>query len=360
MKITAARARAFTLPTEKPETDGTFLWTSTTMILVELEAGGETSLGYSYAHGSVAALANDLLERVVLGGDPFQIPALWGSLVHATRNLGRNGAGAMAVSAIDVALWDLKAKLLGVPLTTLLGRVRNEVPVYGSGGFTNETVPELLAQLGGWVRNGIPRVKMKIGKSPAEDLARAQEVRRSLGEEVELFVDANEAYDVRTSLGLAEKLGDLGVTWFEQPVLNSDVAGMKFLRSRFPAGLRLTTGEYFSILSDFEQFLTAGAADVLQPDATRCQGVTGFLKASALCEAFNIPVSSHCAPSLHVALGCAVPNFLHLEYFADHVRFEQLFFEGALKPSNGNLRPSEQRPGLGLELRRADAEKFAA
>jgi L-alanine-DL-glutamate epimerase-like enolase superfamily enzyme len=330
------------------------------MVLVELEAGGAWGLGYSYAHESTASLTRDLLRREVVDRDAFDIERVWGRLVRAERNLGRVGQGARAVSAIDTALWDLKAKLLGVPLATLFGRAREEAPVYGSGGFTSYTEGKLAEQLTGWAEEGIPRVKMKLGLGVERDLERVAHVAALLGRRARLFVDANEAYEPREALALAEGLVRFGVDWFEQPIQAENLAGMRFLRERFPRSLRLTTGEYLSDAARFRETLLAGAADVLQPDVTRCRGYTGFLKAAALCESFHVPVSSHCAPYLHLPVACAVPNLLHAEYFFDHVRVENLLFADLPRPARGGLAPQLDRPGHGLELKKADAEKFVA
>jgi L-alanine-DL-glutamate epimerase-like enolase superfamily enzyme len=356
--IQKSKVSALKIPTKSAEADGTFRWNSTTLVLVELEAGNEWGVGYTYAHACTADLVKDLLNEVVLLQDAFDIPKIWGDLVRAERNLGRVGLGAMAVSAIDTALWDLKAKLLGLPLARLLGSVRSSVPVYGSGGFTSYTREEVKKQLLGWEEEGIEKVKMKIGLGVEEDLERIAFVRKALAPETALFVDANEAYQSREALWLAERME--GVDWFEQPIQAEDIEGMRFLRDHFPPALRLTTGEYLSDTADFREILIARAADVLQPDVTRCRGITGFLKAAALCESFNIPVSSHCAPSLHLALGCAIPNFLHMEYFFDHVRIERLVFDHDFELENGCLAPDWNQPGLGIEFKRKDAERYAA
>lgn len=360
LQISKGSLSVLRIPTEAKESDGTLSWDATTMILVELEAAGQLGLGYTYAHASTKDLVKELLQKCVFGHHPFDIPKIWERMVGAERNFGRVGQGAMAVSAIDNALWDLKAKLLDLPLASLLGLARRHVPAYGSGGFTSYSLDELTGQLRGWADQGFKKVKMKIGLGEDEDLERVAHVVDSLGPDTALFVDANEAYDIPTALGLAERLAALGVEWFEQPIADEDYEGYRYLRRRFPRGLRLTTGEYFSDLADFRRALKLGIADVLQPDVTRCRGVTGFLRACAVCEAFHVPVSSHCAPALHLPLGCAVPNLLHLEYFHDHARLEQMLFAELPEPKNGTLEPDFSRPGFGLELKRSDAQRFVA
>jgi L-alanine-DL-glutamate epimerase-like enolase superfamily enzyme len=348
---------AYCVPTERPESDGTLEWRSTTLVVVEVAAAGARGLGYSYADRATATLIGDRLAACVEGLDAMSPPLGAAAMLHAVRNLGRRGVAQMAISAVEAALWDLKARLLGLPLATLWGVVREEVPLYGSGGFTSYTTRELEEQLGGWVDQGIPRVKMKVGREPAEDPARVSAARAAIGPAVELMVDANGAYTRKQALGMAERFAEAEVSWFEEPVPSDDLEGLRLLRDRGPAGMAVAAGEYGYDPGYFDRMLAAGAVDVLQADATRC-GVSGFLAAGALCAARDVRLSAHCAPALHVHLGCAVERLVHLEYFHDHVRIERLLFDGAPVPRGGSLAPDLSRPGLGLELKRADAARF--
>jgi L-alanine-DL-glutamate epimerase-like enolase superfamily enzyme len=280
-------------------------------------------------------------------------------MTRAIRNVGRSGVAAMAISAVDTALWDLKARLLELPLATLLGAVHDGVPVYGSGGFTSYSIQRLQAQLAGWVQDGIPRVKMKIGSRPGEDLVRVRAAREAIGSNAGLFVDANGAYSRKEALEFAERFATCGVGWFEEPVSSDDLEGLRLLRDRAPAGMDIAAGEYGYDPVYFRRMLEAGAVDVQQADATRCGGITGFLVVAALCEAHGVELSAHCAPQLHAHACCAVGPLRHLEYFHDHARLEQMLFDGALTPVDGALRRDPERPGLGIELRTADAERFA-
>ena len=350
----------YTVPTETPESDGTLEWDKTTLVLVNAHAGGVTSLGYSYADSATAALVRDKLADVVVGCDAFATGACWQAMVASIRNLGRPGIASMAIAAVDNALWDLKARLLGLPLVALLGAVRDAVPVYGSGGFTSYSIAQLQRQLGGWRDDGIPMVKMKVGRAPQEDVARVGAARAAIGAECGLFVDANGGYARKQALGFAQAFADLGVSWFEEPVSSNDLAGLRCLRDRAPAPIEVSAGEYGYDSGYFRRMLEAGAVDVLQADATRCAGVTGFLQAAALCHAFELPLSSHCAPALHLPLCCAAAPVRHMEYFFDHVRIEQLLFDGVPRPVGGMLTPDLSRPGFGLELKQADAARYAA
>jgi L-alanine-DL-glutamate epimerase-like enolase superfamily enzyme len=315
-------------------------------------------LGYTYADTATARLIHDLLADVVLGRDAMAVPGTWAAMIHAIRNLGRPGVVSMAISAVDAALWDVKARLLDLPLVSLLGAVRECVPVYGSGGFTSYSVAQLQTQLAGWVAEGMTRVKMKIGTHPTEDRDRVRAARAAIGPEVELFVDANGAYSRQQALAFAEIFAEYDVRWFEEPVSSDDLEGLRLLRDRAPAGMEITAGEYGYDLFYFRRMLDAGAVHVLQADATRCAGITSFLRVGALCEARPVPLSAHCGPSLHAQPCCALTPVRHVEYFHDHARIEQMLFDGALRPVNGVLSPDLSRPGLGLEFKRADAARY--
>ncbi len=349
---------AYTIPTDRPEADGTYAWDSTTLVLVEASAGGQRGLGYSYADTATAELIHAKLADVVKSRDALNVPGAWAALVHTVRNLGQPGICSLAISAVDAALWDLKARLLDLPLVSLLGAAHDGVPVYGSGGFTSYTLEELQDQLGGWVADGIPRVKMKIGTHPDEDLKRVRTARQAIGPDADLYVDANGAYTRKQALAFADVFAELGVVWFEEPVSSDDLAGLHLVRDRAPAGMDVAAGEYGYDLFYFRRMLAAGAVDVLKADATRCGGVTGFLQVAPLCQARNLLLSAHCAPSLHVHPCCAILPQRNLEYFHDHVRIEHMLFDGALTPDHGVLHPDLSRPGMGLEFKHADAARY--
>lgn len=346
---------AYEIPTDGPEADGTLNWNSTTIVIVRAQGGEARGLGYTYADTSTARLVETKLAKTVLGRDAMAVAGAWQAMRREVRNLGQRGIAMMAISAVDTALWDLKARLLGVPLVTLLGAVRDAVPVYGSGGFTSYSLDRLQAQLGAWVASGIPRVKMKVGSDPAADLERVRVAREAIGPGAELFVDANGAYARKQALAKAEAFRTYDVSWFEEPVSSDDLEGLRLLRDRAPAGMDITAGEYGYDPFYFRRMLEADAVDVLQPDGTRCGGVSGFLQAGALCESYGMPLSAHTSPSLHAHVCCAVANARHVEYFHDHVRIEQMLFDGARVAVDGQLRPDLQRPGLGLDLKEQEA-----
>ena len=357
-KVERIEVSAYEIPTELTESDGTLEWDSTTLVVVHARSGGHAGVGYTYADRSAATLIESKLTEVVQGRDAMAVPATWLQMQRAVRNLGHTGLTQMAIAAVDIALWDLKARLLEVPMVVLLGQWRDSVPIYGSGGFTSYSVDQLCEQLAGWVEQGIPRVKMKIGRNPEEDLDRVAAARKAIGDTAELFVDANGAYDLKLALQKSYELADHGVSWYEEPVSSDDLPGLRLIRERCPGGMDVAAGEYGYGLDYFREMLEAKAIDVLQADVTRCAGITGFLGVGPLCEAHHTPLSAHTAPQLDAHVCAAVQPLRHAEYFHDHARIESMLFDGALRPVGGALRPDRSRPGLGLELKSTDAERF--
>jgi L-alanine-DL-glutamate epimerase-like enolase superfamily enzyme len=350
---------AYEIPTDAPESDGTLAWDSTTMVLVAAHAGGHTGIGYTYGGPSAATVVSGKLAGVVRGHDALVPTVSWAAMQHAVRNLGKPGVVACAISAVDIALWDLHARLLDVPLVVAIGAVHEATPIYGSGGFTSYDNGTLAAQLARWVAAGIPRVKMKVGRDPEAEPERLQAACKAIGDAAELFVDANGAYPRKDALLWAQRFSEYGVRWFEEPVSSDDLAGLRLLRDRGPAGMDIAAGEYGYHLPYFQQMLDAGAVDCLQADVTRALGISGVLRVAALCDARSIELSLHCAPQVSAQVGTAVWHLRHLEYFHDHVRIERIAFDGVLEPQPGGvLRPDRSRPGLGLEVKYADLEPY--
>ncbi len=354
-------AAVYVIPTDAPEADGTLAWDKTTMVLVTARAGAHQGIGWSYAAGAAAALVTDVLAPVLDGWDALNVADANEAMTRAVRNVGRPGIAATDISAADIALWDLKARLLGCSVSDLAGRAHREVPIYGSGGFTSYDEDQTRDQLARWVdKERIPRVKIKIGESwgsnEDRDLTRVALARSVIGPHTELYVDANGGYTVGQAIRMAFRMEEFGVTWFEEPVSSQDLAGLAAVRSQVMADV--AAGEYSWTLADSARLLAAGAVDCLQLDVTRCGGITEFLRGAALAAAHNVQVSGHCAPNLHAHCAVAVPNLRHVEYFHDHQRIERMLFDGALDPAGGTLTPDPGRPGLGLELRTADAEPF--
>ena len=358
VSVEKVEVSAYKVPTDSLESDGTLRWDSTTLVLVEVAGGGERGLGYTYGDVAVGKFVESKLVGLVEGADALRPPAAWAAMQGAIRNAGRPGVGAMAVSAVDVALWDLKARLLGVPLADALPRFHEGVPIYGSGGFTSYSLEGLHEQLGGWAEEGMPRVKMKVGRDPEGDPERVSAAREAIGADVELMVDANGAYARKQALHWAERFAEEGITYLEEPVTSEDREGLRLLRDRGPGGLAIAAGEYEWTLADLAGL--SGCVDILQADVTRCGGITNLLRVDGICKGRQIPFSAHCAPAVSAHACCAMETLVHLEYFHDHVRVEGMLFDGVLRPHGGCLHPDPSRPGLGIELRRPEAGRYAA
>jgi len=361
-RITDIEARAYTIPTDSPEADGTFAWDSTTLIVVHVTAGGKTGLGYTYTDPCITKLITGNLKDALAEAeaDAMDPPAAWLTMRNAVRNMGHSGLTATAISAIDGALWDVKAKLLDVPLCSLLGRYRDKCLVYGSGGFTTYSDDQLREQLSGWAhRDGCHWVKMKIGTEPEKDPHRVKVAKGAIGEHT-LFVDANGAYKRKQALAFADLFAsEAQVGWFEEPVSSDDLEGLRIIRQRAPASMEIAAGEYGYTVGYFRRMLDAKAVDVIQADITRCGGVTAWLQIAALASAHHVDLSGHCAPSCHLHAACAAPRFRHLEWLHDHVRIEHMLFDGAPRVHEGAIHPDLTRPGVGLEFKERDAAKFA-
>jgi L-alanine-DL-glutamate epimerase-like enolase superfamily enzyme len=362
VRVTSVRPAAFSIPTDQPEADGTIAWDSTTMVTVGVEAGDQVGLGWTYGATAAAKVIEEKLAGVVQGQDPLDVPGLNEAMARAVRNLGRPGIAACAISAVDTALWDLKAKLVGLPLVRLFGRAHDSVPLYGSGGFTTYDDQTTAAQVERWVGEwGMTRVKIKIGESwgsrPGRDRHRVELVRRLIGDDVELFVDANGGYQRKQAIRLGREMAERhGVTWFEEPVSSDDLVGLREVRDNCPADV--AAGEYGYDLSYFSTMVEAEAVDCLQVDVTRCGGYTDWLRAAAVAGAHSLGVSGHCAPNLHAQVAVAAPNLVHLEYFHDHHRIENMLFDGALSPMGGRLTPRLDVNGHGMTLKEPDAERY--
>jgi L-alanine-DL-glutamate epimerase-like enolase superfamily enzyme len=359
--VTSIQAASYVIPTDEPEADGTLAWSETAVVVVRAVAGGHAGLGWTYASPAAQSVVNGMLAGVVEGREAMDVGGCYEAMCRAVRNVGREGIAATAISAVDIALWDLKARIPNRSLTGVIGRVSDSVPVYGSGGFTSYDDRQLREQLTGWAAGlGIPRAKIKIGESwgsrEGRDLARVALAREVVGPDAELYVDANGGYSTGQAVRVGRVLADYDVTWFEEPVSSQDVAGLAAIRRQVLPDV--TAGEYSWTLADSARLLNGNAVDCLQADVTRCGGITGFLQAAALAAAHNVQISGHCAPNLHAHVAGCVPNLRHVEYFHDHQRIEQMLFDGTLSPKGGAMTPDPDQPGLGMTLRTADAEAY--
>ncbi len=349
---------AYRIPTSEPEADGTRRWDATTMLAVHIEAGGHRGFGYSYCHAAFGRIVLDTLAPAINGIDAFDLPTARARMLAALREIGTSGAGAMALSAVDTALWDLKARLLECSLLELWGGARDAVPTYASGGFTNYSDDHLADQLAVWAAQGFAAVKIKIGSEPARDPERVGVARDAIGSQIRLMVDANGALSRKQALQLAERLSHYDVRWFEEPVSSDDLDGLRLLRDRAPAPIEIAAGEYGWEAHDFTRLLQHGAVDVLQADGSRCGGYSGLFEADTLSRVHGVPLSLHGVPALHAACAAALPNLRDVEYFHDHARIEAMLLDGLPSLHDGCLWPERGEPGHGLMLRERDAERW--
>jgi L-alanine-DL-glutamate epimerase-like enolase superfamily enzyme len=360
--VEEVEARAYRIPAPEPEADGTLEWDATTIVVVHLRAGDTSGLGYTYADAACAPLIRDTLAPAIRGRPVLDVPARWADMQRQIRNLGRPGLVSCALSAVDIALWDAAARCVGVPVSTLLGRARPDVALYGSGGFTTQSGRQLEEQLDHWVhKRQIPRVKIKVAESwgheTGRDIDRVHAARAVIGQDAELYTDANGGYTIGQARRIATQLEQADVRWFEEPVSSDDLAGLAELRGL--TTVDIAAGEYGYDLPYFARMIGAAAVDCLQVDVTRCGGYTEWRRAAAVAAAANRDVSAHCAPNLSAHAAVATLNMRHLEWFADHDRIESTFFDGALDPSGGRVTPDLVAPGHGLTLKQQDIEPYA-
>ncbi len=354
--VTAVDSAVFRFPTERPEADGTLQWDSTVAVVATIRSGELTGCGWTYSTPAAAAVIRDHLATAVVDRDAFDLPGAWAAMHRTCRNLGTRGLVMQAISAVDIALWDLKARLLDVPLGRLFGLARELVPVYGSGGFTTMTDAELEQQVGGWLAAGCTEMKIKVGESwgnnVERDLARTALVRKLAGDDVSVMVDANGGYSRGQARRVGRCLDELGVVWFEEPVSSDDLDGLASVRAAVQCDV--AAGEYAA--NEYDAAALCPVVDCLQLDATRCGGYTGFQRAAAVAAAHNLQVSAHCAPALHAPIAVATPNLRHVEWFADHARLEPLLADGVPTVTGGTMRLAASA-GHALTLR-SDAQRF--
>lgn len=367
MRITDVTTTALHYPTGRPIQDATIPPPLPTMagrgalfVHVKTDEGIE-GLGTGTGGPAVRAVVERNLKDLLVGADPFEIEKLWEQMFWRVRGYGRKGVAFCAISCIDIALWDLKAKALGLPLYRLLGPYRDSVPVYGSGGWTDFTERELIEEQTGYVARGFPRVKMKVakdfGQSEQEDVRRLAAVRKTVGDDVEIYIDANNGYYAKQAIRMAKRFEDFNVGWFEEPVLADDIDGLAAVARATP--IPVATGEHEYTKFGFKDLIARGGADVVQPDVGRVGGVTEWMKVAHLAHAFNLPVAPHAVQLVHLHLACATPNLKVVEYLGVSEEGDRVWYKEFPEPTNGMWSPFPDRPGLGLELNPTAVEKYS-
>lgn len=317
------------------------------VVFVELtDVDGRSGTGFTYTLGlgaeAVSAMVNDVLAPVVRGTRLDQWDATYEQLWNRTRRLGRS-VFAPAISALDIAAWDLRGIRTAQALHTLLGRNATPVSMYGSGRSSNElSLTALVEGTTSYVAMGFEAVKLRIGARPVEeDLGRVRAIRSEVGDRVRLMVDCNEQLTLSSAQWLAPRLHELGVEWIEEPFLAEDVRAHSMLAAR--SAVPIATGEHLVGPYEFGYYIDAHAAGVFQPDAALTGGVTAALRICALAAAHGIPVSFHSLPELHVQLAMGDPNVVYVEHFPviDPLLAESL-------PSNTGVVTAPTRPGHGI------------
>ncbi|HRW10517.1 MAG TPA: mandelate racemase/muconate lactonizing enzyme family protein [Caldilineaceae bacterium] len=313
---------------------------------------GIEGLGIGGGAHAARAVIERTLKPILVGQDPLHIEKLWNDMFWAIRGVGRKGLAFSALSAVDIALWDLKAKYFEVPLYQLLGPYTETVPIYGSGGWTHFTVDELVAEQMGYVARGMKAVKMKVGKdfgrSEREDITRLAAVRAAVGDDIELFIDANNGYYAKQAIRMAKAFEPYRIGWFEEPVLADDIEGLATVARA--TDVPIATGEHEYTKYGFKDLLARGGADIVQPDVGRVGGITEWMKVAHLADAFNLPVAPHAYQLFHLHLCCAIPNLRIVEYLGVTEEADRIMFTEFPEPKDGLWSPDPTKHGLGLAL----------
>jgi L-alanine-DL-glutamate epimerase-like enolase superfamily enzyme len=332
-EIAAVEAAHYRIPLDIPLTDSTHgVMDAFELVTIRVRDGeGAEGVGYTYTTGRNGGAVHDILAReipaIVRGEDADRIEHLWSKIWWALHYGGRGGPSVLALSALDIALWDLKARRAGMPLWRLLGGNDPAVPCYAGGIDLELTADQLIQQTEGNLAKGFRAIKMKVGRPRlAEDVAKLAAMRAHLGDGFPLMVDANMKWSADEAIRAARAFLPYEPLWLEEPIVPDDVAG--HVRVVREGGLPIATGENLRSLWEFKQVIAAGGVTFPEPDVTNCGGVTAFMKIAHLAEAFNLPVTSHGAHDVTVHLLAACPNRSYLEahgfgldrYIADPLR----------------------------------------
>lgn len=363
MKITNVSMDCYRWPRPKPIRNGKYTYTDAGISVVRIETDeGVTGLGLGA--GSVNTGAQTLVGLVegfkpaLVGEDPLDVEKIWANM-WIPKLMGRRGISTRVISAIDIALWDLKGKLCNLPVYKLLGGYTNKIPTYIAGGYYEEGkgLKELAQEMEKNVAMGARAVKMKIGgASINEDVERVRVVRDAIGSEVKLLVDANNAYRYYEAIGIARKMEKYDIFWFEEPVMPDDYRGHAMVAAA--TSIPIATGENEYTRYGFRDLIEHKAAAILNADAQILGGVTEFMKVAALAAAYDLPVAPHGSQDVHVHLVSAIPNGLIVEYYRDSVdHMWGKTFKEQLTLKDGYLEPPN-RPGFGIEVNEKELKQY--
>ena len=365
MKIVAAKSRLVRLPAEEPLAGGpapTALGATRDFVtLVVRTDDGIEGIGYTFMGWAISGAlktAVDELAALVVGHDPLAIEAIHHKLRAAAGTSGPGGIFTLAVAAIDIALWDIKGKALGLPVAALAGGFRRQAPVYASGALSRDfTLDHCVKAAARLVESGYTHMKMNLAlpgrTTVGMEVERVREIRNAIGPDVELMADVNQRWDVRQALSIGSRLEEFGLFWLEDPIAHDDYPGLAAVAD----GLKtpIAAGEYVYGTVPFRHMLEARSVDIVMADVMRTGGITHWLKIAGMAEAFNLPIVSHLYPELSVHLVCAVPNGLVVE----NMPWSNRLFQEIPRPVAGQL-AVPQKPGLGLAFDEQACARYAA
>jgi L-alanine-DL-glutamate epimerase-like enolase superfamily enzyme len=354
MKIERIETGYYRLPLEPMGDAGHGAIDSEELVTVKLRAEGLEGHGYAYTIGrggaAIQAVIDHDLAPLLVGEDASDVEGLWDLMWQRLLYVGRGGLASFAVAGIDVALWDLRGLGRGEPLYRLFGAEAREIPAYGSGVDLPKSLDDLLRQTEGFMERGLPGVKVKVGRPEGDDEERVGAVRKLVGDDVDLMVDANMAWDAETALERGKRLEEVGIYWYEEPSIPEDVAGHARLVRELEAPIAV--GESLHSPHEFRRYVDEGAVEVLQIDPITNGGITASLEALKMADGAGLKTSSHYTDELSAHLLCASENPVYLE---KHAFALDGYLEEPQKVVNGSVRPTET-PGTGL---RFDEEALA-
>lgn len=305
------------------------------------EVGGEATK---------SLIINNIAPKLI-GRDPLETEVIWQEMFHYLRGIGRKGLMFCALSAVDIALWDLKGKIFEIPLYRLLGGNKTKIPVYGSGGWTSYSDEHLVEEMKGIVAQGYQIIKFKVGvnggDTPLKDVERVRKVREAVGPDIKILLDANNCWDAATAVQFANRVREYNISLLEEPVFADDIRGLaKFKRG---TDIPLATGEHEYTKFGARDLVLNEAADIIQCDGTRAGGYTEMLKIAAITQAWNLKFAPHAMENIHIHLISAVPNALYLERLLLFEELTSSVYINPPMPENGFMEIPDL-PGLGLEL----------
>ncbi|AOY73363.1 mandelate racemase/muconate lactonizing enzyme family protein [Arthrobacter sp. TES] len=341
LTVPISDAKVFT-GRQKPMTEVVFLFAEITT------EQGHSGLGFSYSKraGGPAQYAHAKeVAQGLIGEDPNDIGKIYAKLLWAGASVGRSGVATQALAAIDIALYDLKAKRAGLPLAKLLGSYRDSVRTYNtSGGFLNATLDEVKARATQSIEEGIGGIKIKVGLPDSkEDLRRVAGVREHIGQELPLMVDANQQWDRATALRMGRQLEEFNLIWIEEPLDAYDFEGHAHLAQVLDTPI--ATGEMLASVAEHKGLINANGCDIIQPDAPRVGGITQFLRLATLADERGLGLAPHFAMEIHLHLAAAYPT----EPWVEHFDWLDPLFEERLETKDGRMIVPD-RPGLGVTL----------